>query len=284
MKHLAGVSRWAIGAIALSGVFLVAAQILQRQPLNLWAWGSASTSAQTATTLTDPELGPRHQLTYSQWVHLLGREATVAAEAKPERLTVLAGDSLSLWFPPDLLPADRHWLNQGISGETSTGLRQRLSLLDGTRPDVIFVMIGINDLIRGADGGTVLENSHAIARYLKQIHPRSRIVLQSILPHNSQMAQRHPWDGAPPLWVDRLPQISNTTIRQLNQQLATVADREGIEYLDLHRFFADAQGQLRAELSTDGLHLSRAGYQLWRSHLDSFSQTLASPLPSKPSP
>ena len=136
-------------------------------------------------------IGRNHKWTYQQWVEQLEREAIAAANNRPERLTVLLGDSLSLWFPSKFLPWDRNWLNQGISGETSAGLLKRLYLLDSTRPETIFVMIGINDLIHGVNGGTVLANYRQIIRQLRAVHPGSQIVVQSILPHSGQSAT---WD------------------------------------------------------------------------------------------
>jgi lysophospholipase L1-like esterase len=206
-----------------------------------------------------PELGPRHQLTYQQWVDLLRQEAKAAAEANPQRLTVLVGDSLSLWFPPELLPAAQTWLNQGISGETSAGLLKRLDLFEQTQPETILVMIGINDLIRQVRDETLLANHRQILRTLRQQHPDAQIVLQSILPHGGAQAS---WEGR-----DRLLAISNDHIRQLNQELQTIAIAEEVDYLDLHPLFSDAQGNLHPELSTDGLHLSRQGYLVWRTAL-----------------
>lgn len=215
-----------------------------------------------------PALGPRHQLTYEQWVELLAQEAAIAAEQHPAQLHILAGDSISLWFPPELLPPDFTWLNQGISGETSAGLLRRLHLFDHTQPQIIFVMIGINDLIRGVAAETLLANYQAILAHLKASHPQSRIVVQSILPHAGSRAlqARHP---APP-WAARLIEMSNDRIRALNRQLAAIAQAAGGEFLNLHPHFTDAAGNLVSELSTDGLHLSRRGYAVWRLHLDRF--------------
>jgi lysophospholipase L1-like esterase len=38
--------------------------------------------------------------------------------------------------------------------------------------------------------------------------------------------------------------------------------------VDLQPAFADAEGQLKAELTTDGIHLDGAGYRLWATVLD----------------
>ena len=211
-----------------------------------------------------PELGPRHQWTYQQWVAQLEREAQAAAQNKPERLTVLAGDSLSLWFPAKLLPAGRAWLNQGISGETSKGLLKRLTLLDRTQPETVFVMIGINDLIRGVSDEAILDNQRLIIQDLRWVHPNVQIIIQSILPHSGAQAT---WEGR-----ERLLAIPNSRIRELNRQLALLAQEEGVKFLDLYQLFTDSQGNLRIELSSDGLHLNEQGYLVWRSALQLFTQ------------
>lgn len=210
------------------------------------------------------EVGDARKLNYQQWVTLLSQEANVAAQTQPDDLYVLLGDSISLWFPQELLPSEKLWLNQGISGETTVGLLRRLSLLDETKPDVIFVMIGINDLLKGIEGDTVVANQHAIVRYLKRAHPESRIVLQSILPHS---AERATWEGR-----DRLLQLPNRRIQGINEQLKDIAESEGIFYLNLYPLFADKEGKLKTEFSTDGLHLNQQGYVLWNTALQVFIQ------------
>lgn len=211
-----------------------------------------------------PELGPRHKLNYQQWLDILQKEANVAAQKSPQRLSIMAGDSLSLWFPIELLPEDRYWLNQGISGETSYGLLKRLDLFDRTQPQIIFVMIGINDLIRGVSDEVILDNQRQIISYLRRVHPKTQIVIQSILPHGDKEAT---WEGR-----DKLLAITNSRIRQLNQQLQNIATKEDVKYLDLYPLFTNQQGNLRPEFSTDGLHLSPIGYVVWRTALQIYSQ------------
>lgn len=197
-------------------------------------------------------LEPPQQMSYQDWIALLRREAEVASLQKPKHLTLLAGDSLTQWFPRDLLPKSKVWLNQGIPGETSTGLLKRLQLLETTEPETLFVMIGINDLLQGVTDEALLANQQQIIENLRRVHPQSQIVVQSILPHARQRL------------MDKIP---NSRIRNINEQLKAIATQEGALYLDLHPLFTDTQGNLRPELGTDGLHLSRQGYQLWFSAL-----------------
>lgn len=270
---------WAILSFGISGLLLTSALLLRRGSLTAFSQVNASTvQAIPAKVVPTAASGQRRQLTYEQWVALLGQEAKVAAETHPKQLTILAGDSLSLWFPPELLSPEQSWLNQGISGETSIGLLRRLKLFDQTQPDTVFVMIGINDLIRGSSGETLLANYREIVLHLKAAHPQAQIVVQSILPHAGSRLLRSPIGSASQHGYQAVPResplalVSNDYIQKLNQALAAIAAEEGVDYLELYPYFTDSNGDLSAELSTDGLHLSVKGYQVWRSRLQIYAQ------------
>lgn len=191
------------------------------------------------------------QPTYDQWVNLLRLEAGAIARGQgSNRLTVLVGDSLYLWYPPEQMTRDRLWLNQGISGDTTAGVLRRLPAFSQTRPDRIQVMVGINDLRRGASDAEVLTNLRQIMRQLRTNHPQAQIVVQSILP-------------------TRLASLPSTRIHRLNGQIAQIAQQERVSFLDLQNSFADSTGNLRPELTTDGLHLSATGYAVWQQAIGS---------------
>ena len=194
---------------------------------------------------------------YEQWKRLLAKEARAVSEGQgSNRLSVLVGDSLSLWFPQERLPGGSLWLNQGISGDNSRGILKRLSAFSHTRPDVIYVLAGINDLRQGATDKTILDNLRQIVRRLRQEHPGSSVIVQSILP-------------------TRISTIPNRRIRNLNQQLAILAQQQGAGYLDIHPRFSDVEGNLRLDLTTDGLHLSGRGYEVWQSALQQAESVIA---------
>jgi lysophospholipase L1-like esterase len=160
-----------------------------------------------------PSANPTHQ----DWRALLKQEAAVLARAQGgNRLSIVVGDSLGLWLPAEPLPRDRFWLNQSISGETTTQMLSRLHYFSQTRPQTIHIMAGINDLKNGAS------DFHRISH--------------------------------------------------LNRTLGHLARYQGARFVDLQPSFADGQGQLRRELTTDGLHLTIAGYDLWRTALISYSR------------
>lgn len=213
---------------------------------------------------TQAALNRRHALSYEGWVSLLSQEAAALAANPPQKLSVLAGDSISLWFPTDLLPPDQTWLNQGISGETTDGLLRRIDAFSQLQPQNIFVMIGINDLLHDTSSQQVFNNHKRLIKRLKRRHPHSDIILQSILPHGDQAST---WEGR-----DRLLQLSNNSIHTLNNQLKALAAAEEIYYLDLWPLFTNAEGNLRPHLTTDGLHLNANGYMVWSAALQLFTE------------
>jgi lysophospholipase L1-like esterase len=190
--------------------------------------------------------------THQDWQALLQREAAVMTQAQGRnRLTVIVGDSLALWMPPEALPQNRFWLNQSISGETTSHMLRRLHYFANARPDTIHIMAGINDLKQGASEDSVVRNLQQMVGRLRQQHPQAQIVVHSILPTR--------WESLP-----------SDQIQRVNGRLAQLAQQPGVSFVDLQTTFADDQGQLRRELTTDGLHLSRQGYAVWRTALVSY--------------
>ncbi|MEQ9486458.1 GDSL-type esterase/lipase family protein [Coleofasciculus sp. F4-SAH-05] len=188
--------------------------------------------------------------THTQWKQLLAEEAKAMARGQGNnRLSILVGDSLSLWFPTANLPSGQFWLNQGISGENSSQILERLPAFSQTRPDTIYIMAGTNDLRQGVRDRVILDNTRQIIQRLRQNHPQAQIIVQSILP-------------------TRLPAIKSDRIRNLNQHIAAIAQQEGAGYLNLHRLFVNNQGQMQRELTTDGIHLAKRGYAVWQEALN----------------
>lgn len=229
-------------------------------PSNAASWYTAPT-----TPKPSPSLDRRHHLSYQERLKVLEKEANAIADKSPSQLSILAGDSITLGFPQQWLPAGSTWLNQGVSGDTSAGLLKRLDLFGQTLPDRIFIMIGINDLLRGFENEIVLSNHRDIIHQLQREHPDAKIVVQSILPHATSEAAS--WEGR-----DRLKNVTNARIRYLNTRLQAIAQETGVYYLNLYPLFADEERKLDPKLSTDGLHLNERGYLVWRSAMQMYTQ------------
>ena len=111
-------------------------------------------------------------------------------------------------------------------------------------------MIGINDIGRNIDVDVYQKN---IEKIVDSFDGNStKVNLQSILPINNQ---------------DYNHKISNEKIEQFNKVLKTIAEENGIQYIDLNRHFEDERGQLKKELTVDGIHLNGKGYDTWIKNL-----------------
>ncbi|MEB3226172.1 MAG: GDSL-type esterase/lipase family protein [Synechococcus sp.] len=229
---------------------------LYAQRLNALLQGQIQTSVKAGASVPELWTSASPQPTYQQWQQLLNQEAhLVAKQARQDPLGILVGDSLSMWFPNDLLPSNKIWLNQGISGENTGQILARLGYLNGIQAQSIYLMAGVNDFKQGIPEMTVLNNIRSMIRYLRCYHPEAVIVVQSLLPTNYAYLQ-------------------GEKATYLNRQLQAIATEEGANYLNLYPLFADRRGALRRELSTDGLHLNRAGYEIWRQALQNLENCL----------
>lgn len=261
---------WAILSLMMNGVLFIALLVIWQEksdggePSVLPQANAAYADHPTAAAITAAPAGTRQRLTYQQWVTLLGQEIETMAAKNPDHLTILLGDSLSLWFPAELLPGRRIWMNQGISGEKTQSLLTRLHLLNVADVDTIFLMVGINDLIWGQSDQQVLANYRDIMDYLSTHHPDTQVVVQSILPHGAEAAT---WESR-----DLLLELPNERIRAMNESLQEIADGYDAYYLELYPIFSDGDGDLRPDLTTDGLHLNREGYLVWRAAIALYSQ------------
>ncbi len=160
--------------------------------------------------------------------------------------TVMLGDSITFEGAWDEFLAPARIANRGIGGDTAGAVLNRLGAIYPLRPSRLFLLIGINDLNRGVALAQTKTHYTQILQQLRRELPTTTIYVQSILPVNKQ------WKMA-----------SNADVQALNDFIRPLAEQAGCKFIDLYSLFVDAQGELKAELSNDGIHLSHQGYTLW---------------------
>ncbi len=138
------------------------------------------------TSASDPVANASQTEATGNAANEVSRETTseqdnIAAIEQP--ITILAlGDSLTEGLgvdPDDNYPAQLEAtlkdmgyenvkvVNSGLSGETSTGLVNRLDWVAQTKPDITILTIGANDAIRGIDVATVEANIRTAVKRLQ---------------------------------------------------------------------------------------------------------------------
>ena len=113
-------------------------------------------------------------------------------------------------------------------------------------------MIGINDLILHRPPH-ILANYRAIVEKLRSGSPETELIIQSILPINNEVKNTS---------------LSNEDVLTLNEGIQVIATDFKVRYVDLHLKFKNANGKLDAKYTLDGIHLNRAGYELWTGEIN----------------
>jgi len=176
--------------------------------------------------------------------HYLQRCSFFTAHPAQPGDVVFLGDSLTAGANWDELFPDVGIKNRGINADTTTGVLERLDCVSQGQPAAIFILIGTNDLpwYMNRDDEAILVTYGAILTKIRTHSPTTQVFVESLLPRAHSYAKRIP---------------------ELNHKLQTLAESMGYPYIDLYPHFADAQGDLRAELNNDHLHLLAEGYALW---------------------
>ena len=169
--------------------------------------------------------------------------------------SVFIGDSIT-----DRYRLDDHYselslatYNRGIAGDKTGGVLSRLEVsLFALEPTKVSLLIGINDVTHGVSDQTLLANYEEILDQIQARLPEAEVCCISILPVNADCADyKIDYEDV----TERIPAL-NATIQAL-------AEAHGYRFVNLYPLFADEEGYLIAEYSTDGLHLSAAGYEIW---------------------
>jgi len=202
------------------------------------------------------------RLLHEDWAELghfrLANLALSAPSARESRI-VLMGDSITEGWRGTLQPEGpemgaffpgKPYINRGISGQTTPQMLVRFRQdVIALHPTVVVILAGTNDLA-GNTGETTLEavedNLTSMCE-LARLHG-IRVVLASVLP-----AVEYPWRPG----LQPAPKIA-----ALNHWMRTYAAAHHHIYLDLYSPMATPQGAMRPDLTPDGVHPNRAGYEL----------------------
>lgn len=172
-------------------------------------------------------------------------------ERLPDRrgAVVFLGDSQTAqaeWH--EMFRSEQAILNRGISGDYVAGTLERLPEVLRHQPTKIFLLIGVNDLIFGSEVADIERVYRDIVQKIRAESPDTELYLQSILPVNNEI---------------RRSGTNNEKITALNARIAEVARDYALPYIDLNTLLQDADGNLAAKFSEDGLHLNGLGYAVW---------------------
>ena len=142
--------------------------------------------------------------------------------------------------------------NRGISGDVALGVDARLYQITPHKPAKIFLLIGINDVSHDVTVDSLMTDIRTLVDHIRAQSPKTKLVLQSLLPIRESTGRWKRLQGK----TDMIPQI--------NARIEALAREKGLTFINLYPHFTEpGTSVMRAELTYDGLHLSKAGYDVW---------------------
>ena len=128
-----------------------------------------------------------------------------------------------------------------------------LQMLKNHKYGKIYFMVGINELGTG-NTGTFQKAYARVLRKFRRLQPDAGIYIQGIIPVSKVKASG---DAV----------FNNVNINDKNVAIAHLADGKNIFYLDVSGKLTDKKGYLKADYTSDEVHMYAQYYELWTNYL-----------------
>jgi lysophospholipase L1-like esterase len=176
---------------------------------------------------------------------------------------VFVGSSLMEIFPIEKmqqsLGLDKLIYNRGIRATTTAELLTSMDLcIFDLAPSKIFINIGTNDLGFGVPEATFLANYDEILRQIKEKLPNTQVFVMAYYPVNPMADFGESEVEHESLFARR----TNEILELASSKVARLAQKYHFEFINVNAGLADADGNLRQELTFDGGHMLPAGYEI----------------------
>ena len=168
-----------------------------------------------------------------------------------------------VFFIGDSLTDNGHWqeffsdlkiANRGIQGDMTIGVLERLDIIPAGSQSTVFLMIGINDLIRERPVDDVFRDYQSIVKDL--VSKKVRVYIQSCL------------------FTGRNRALLNANITALNTKLKMFAESiDRVTFIDLNQYLAPLS-VLDPQYTIDGVHLNGKGYLVWKNAIQHYLNDL----------
>ena len=177
---------------------------------------------------------------------------------------LFVGSSLMEHFPVNEILVNRGLdlaiYNRGISGYTIPELLESMDeQIFDLEPSIIFINIGTNDISRPEETEDDLYRDYKeVLKQIKEKLPLAKVYMMAYYPVNPALASEiQAWPKAAEAARLRKERLSwaNDVVRRLAAEF-------GYEYIDVNEGLYDGAGELKRELSTDGIHMWPEAYEM----------------------
>ena len=175
------------------------------------------------------------------------------------------GDSITQGWPGDMFNSHygKNAVNFGCGGDKIQNLLMRLEGDDGeikgTTPKVVVLLIGVNNLGDNTPEEIAYGTDNMVKR-IKQECPRTKVLLLGILPGRGG---------------------SDDKMKATNKLTAKLDDGKTVRFLDMSPKFLDNGGKGLEGVHSDGVHLTRKGYEIWAETMKPLLTAMMADTPAK---
>ncbi len=183
-----------------------------------------------------------------------------------EGAVLFTGSSLMEHFPVEELSIadgiDKVIYNRGVGGFTTDDFLKNIdTMLLDYKAEKIFINIGTNDISATIDAnGKWLEhligNYEKILSVIKEKQPSCKVYLMAYYPSNMDVIKRNEF-GLAAFGIRTL-----ANIELANKAVKELAEKFDYQYIDVNEGLCDSEGNLKEELTTDGVHMIPDAYAI----------------------
>ena len=138
----------------------------------------------------------------------------------------------------------------GVKGLTILKAEKEIDTIVKRNPDKIYILLGSNDLLYGMNSKKFSSEYIEFIQHIKDKLPESKIYIQSIFPVSKDVENEK-------------PMLSNSRIDEFNRELKSMADQQGISYINVEKLLKDDMGIINKDYTSDGIHVKYKVYSIW---------------------
>lgn len=121
------------------------------------------------------------------------------------------------------------------------------------QPGKIYITLGTNALM-AMEPADFIDSYYQLVAKIRQTSPDTLIYITTIPPTSSAYAAKE-------------ERLSKERIYQANQLIAQMCREENLALINLYDVVQGAEGYLREDINSDGIHLTPDGYKMWLNYL-----------------
>ncbi|MBO9730186.1 MAG: SGNH/GDSL hydrolase family protein [Chitinophaga sp.] len=180
---------------------------------------------------------------HSPKVLFIGNSITNFWGGNPVSSVIRGSSSWDKYFAP------KQTVNMGFGWDRVENVLWRMQHgeLDGIQPEYIVLMIGTNNLQLNTDA-EIVDGLKNLLQVIQEKQPAAKIILMGILPRKNMEAR----------------------VAGINKLIARIPGNNKIRFANAGSLFLQADGKLRENLFSDGLHPNEQGYEKLGAFIDKY--------------